>query len=350
MFFKLSLASAIFLTSSLPSCAQSWPWKSIQTGRYPIGYKTIRVIDSSRPYSISPRVPRIFPLHIWYPALRSNARKMRFIDYVQSDQNPTWGEHTAMDVLLDNLRQYGDSARAQEVGSKLADVRTASEKKATAAPGRFPVVLFGNGLNTPGFFYTLMAEYLASHGYVVVEFPSLPENSSSLHSGFDERSILNQLADTEAALGQIAGFSFVDTGKLALVSWSLGGVVQILFQMKNRSVKALVSLDGASQYEYGNDLLKTSVYYDGERFGVPFLNLTGAGSSGAAVPRSRFFYDSLACNKQAFVFEKLTHPDFTSFKQYIRWLDRPDEELQASYEKMCEITRLFVDAVVLDDP
>jgi hypothetical protein len=46
----------------------------------------------------------------------------------------------------------------------------------------------------------------------------------------------------------------VSDGRIGLVAWSLGGVAQALLQMKNPDVGAVVSLDAATGYAYGEKL------------------------------------------------------------------------------------------------
>ncbi len=52
------------------------------------------------------------------------------------------------------------------------------------------------------------------------------------------------------------------TFKLVFVSWSGGGVSQALLQMQNTDVDAILSLEGATGYEYGRDLMKQSPWFD----------------------------------------------------------------------------------------
>ena len=66
-----------------------------------------------------------------------------------------------------------------------------------------------------------MAEYFSSHGYVVVCYPSLPENSSS-EFGFNQRGILNQISDVEMVYDEITKLPFCDKEKMCIRDRSRG--------------------------------------------------------------------------------------------------------------------------------
>ena len=327
--------------------AQEWIWQSIKPGNYQPGYKTIITSSFQRPYSCNPLSPRIMPLHIWYPSQSGSKSRMKFIDYVKSDQNITWTSSDADKIIQNLAKQYVDSAKVDNVAEKLAGIKTSSVLNAKHVAGKFPVLLMGNGLTSPGFVYSLMAEYFSSHGYVVVCYPSLPENSSS-EFGFNQRGILNQISDVEMVYDEITKLPFCDKENIALIGWSVGGASQILYQMKHKIAKAVVSLDAASQYTYGKDLIVNSVYYDSTVFSTPFLNLSAAGPSRFIVPRNTFFLDSLVLNKKQITFSILSHSHFVSFNQYLEMIDRQDQKLKDSYEKMCEVIHLFLDAILLN--
>jgi hypothetical protein len=343
---RLKLVLALLTSIAWQVQGQSWSWESSKLGVFTVGYKTISAETFGRPFTLSPLSPRVLPIHIWYPASESTGVTLNFFEFIKAEQNPQWGNMSASVVLYNRIKQFGDSAKLSQTIKQLEDITSISVRNASPAPGKFPVVLLGNGLSSDGYFYSIMAEYLASHGYVVVAFPSLPENISSGFA-FSERGLLNQINDMEMVMNEIAKLSFVDMDKVSLAAWSVGGASQLLFQMKHHLAKAVVSMDAASQYSYGKDLITHSTYYDSASFKTPFLNLVGAGPTRFVVPRSTFFYDTLATIKQQFTFPALSHANFLSLQQYVAWLENPDTKIKYSYEKMCEVIRLFLDSHVL---
>lgn len=343
---QMRLMFFMFIISIHITSSQEWIWQSIKTGNYLPGYKTITIKSFQRPYTLNPLSPRIVPLHIWYPSQSGSKSGMKFIDYVKSDKNITWAGEDPFKMIYNWTAQYIDTSKVYESARRLTLIRTDAILNAKMGPGKFPVILMGNGLTSPGFIYSLMAEYFASHGYIVVAYPSLPENSIS-GFGFNQRGILNQISDIELVYNEIAKWSFCDKENMALIAWSIGGASQIMYQMKHKIAKAVVSLDAASQYAYGKDLIVNSVYYDSTAFSTPFLNLSAAGHAGYVVPRNDFFFDSLAIHKKQIICSALSHSHFVAFNQYLMLLNQTDIKLKASYEKICETIRLFLDFTLL---
>lgn len=321
--------------------AQKWDWTTAKLGTFRVGYQKLEAKDYGRPFSLGPISARVLPLHVWYPTQQSSTQQMQFLDYVKNEKNASWLSHSASEQLQTLVKQYVDSSKISGLVKKLELMPVAASRDARPPASKFPVVLFGNGLNSPGFVYSLMAEYLATHGYVVVCFPSLPEHSGAKFE-FSDRGVLNQMADLELALHEIARLPYVDPDQLALIAWSVGGASQILLQMKHQHAKAMVSLDAASQYQYGKELITNSVYYDSLALQVPFLNLSAAGPVRFVVPRSTFVSDTLAVRKEQHSFPMLGHSHFLSFQQYLIWLDEPNLELKKSYEEMLEMVRVFL--------
>lgn len=344
---RLQLVLALLTSITWQVQGQSWTWESSKLGAFVVGYKTISAENFGRPFTLSPLSPRVLPIHIWYPASERSAANMKFLEFVKAEQNTHWGNMSASVVLYNRIKQFGDSAKLLKTVKQLEGITTNSVRNASPAPGKFPVVLIGNGLSSDGYIYSIMAEYLASYGYVVVAYPSLPENITSGFA-FSERGLLNQIDDMEMVMDEITKLPFVDIDKVSLVAWSVGGASQLLYQMKHHLAKAMVSMDAASQYSYGKDLITHSAYYDSTSFKTPFLNLVAAGPARFVVPRSAFFYDTIATVKQQFTFTALSHANFLSLEQYVVWLEISDPKIKFSYEKMCEVIRLFLDSHLLE--
>jgi hypothetical protein len=317
------------------------------SGRFSVGYQTLIIKDAGRPYSVRPFLPRVLPVHIWYPARESKKEKLKFITYVDAEQNGTWGNNNSQSMLRSWVKQFTDSSNVDRITMSMINMGTAAVLKATPISGKHPVVVLGNGLTTPGCFYTSMAEYLSSSGYVVVGYPASPE-SDSHNYGFNERGILNQIDDLEWVVDEVSQLPFVDIEKVALASWSVGDASQIILQMKRRIAKVMISLDGASQYKYGEDLIVKSLYYDSANFTVPILSLKASLHGKFVVPRSTFFYDSVAINKMQFVFANFSHSDFLSFAQYVKYFETADQKRKDTHNSMCEIVRMYLDGKLLD--
>lgn len=100
------------------------------------------------------------------------------------------------------------------------------------------------------FYYTFFtAEFLAANGFVVVSLPRLAQMRASV-CGFDLNCLKLQQADLEFAIEKMRGFPNVDASKIGLIAWSFSGLAVAHLQIKNPNVKAVVSLDAATGYQY----------------------------------------------------------------------------------------------------
>lgn len=346
---KLQLVVVLLTIPLAFTYAQPWIWELSRPGSFNVGYQTVTSKSFGRPFDSSPLTERILPIHVWYPTTANKKTVMKFIDFVNAERNNNWRSQSAIEILQENVLPFTDSFHVVTKVKKLESMPTHSIFKAQPADGKFPLVFMGSGLSSPGFIYTLLAEYLVSHGYVVASMPSLPENTNTMFS-FNERGVLNQISDTEMAMDAIIRLAFVDSERIVLAGWSLGGASQILFQMKHRIAKAIVSLDAASQYTYGKDLISKSVYYDTAAFETPFLNVTAAGPARYNVQRSTFFFDSLVSVKKQVTFPGLAHSDVLSLSQYVNWVERSKPRTKESFEKMCNVVLLFLNSQLTDQP
>ena len=237
----------------------------LEPGPHPVGFETMPIRDYSRPFrSEGDDRTRVVTLAIWYPAAGSEGVPMRFGRYVGS---------TGEEELATRLRASGNRLSDDELASIL-DTETAALEGASRAEGTFPLLLFGTGLTAPVYLNTVMCEYLASHGYVVVAVPSLPYRED-VSPDFDALTIESHVRDLELVIHEMRDYPGADIERLGLVAWGSGGVAQVLLQMKNPDVAAVASLDAASGYAYGRELLGESMYFDPMRATAPFFSRDG---------------------------------------------------------------------------
>lgn len=337
-------------------------WNGMPRGAYDVGFKFERQYDHARPYQNQndeqgkPVAHRGRPIQmfIWYPAeANRNAKPMRYEEYLylnDTDSEPWQWREESKQAVLQNYAQELEPFKGDL--KPLLDIQTAASKDAKVAKGKFPVVIFGAGGGTGGHVYSMLCEYLASHGYVVIAHTAL-----GLQKGerwpFDMRGIETQMRDLNFILNYAYRLPNVDAGKLALASWSVGGVSQALLQMQNTEVDAILSLDAATGYEYGRDLLRQSPWFDLKRMSVPYLHMHGELPPRYNVPKNFEYYDSLAvADAYMLSFKKLLHADFISsygVAQHSLVKSERSAEAIASYKIVCQYALNFLNAYLKDD-
>ena len=125
------------------------------------------------------------------------------------------------------------------------DAPTHARSEAAPAPGRFPLVLVGQGNGQTLADQALLAELVASHGYVVATSPSQIRLGTSMASEADVLpSAREQARDLAFAALRVAPLPFVDAHQLAFVGHSFGARSALLAALQEPRTVALVSLDG----------------------------------------------------------------------------------------------------------
>jgi dienelactone hydrolase len=300
--------SLIAVTSLLATLATGSPfWEGLSPGPYRVGFEERELVDDSRPFRADGE-GRSLPALVWYPALDvADAVPVPLERYVGA---------SGRDAFASRLRLYGPSLTPSEIEAVLSAPTNAYEA-APAAPGRFPLLLFSSGLTAPGYLHVVLCEYLASHGYVAVAIPSLPPRDG-LEAAYDQRMVDAQMRDLELVIQELRDDPRVDVRRLGLAAWSLGGVAQALVQMQNPNVVAVVSLDAATGYAYGEELLEGSLFFEPSRATAAFFHATDSREDTSPAAKSfRYFDDVVAGRAYLLTLEGIAHSEMTSFGSVI---------------------------------
>jgi hypothetical protein len=175
------------LLAAAPLSAQDPPplWGHLKPGGYDVGYRRA-VLPAG-------------PLHLWFRARHRGGEPLRVGGYVES-------------------------ADAGAYPARLRDAPTAATRNAAAAAGPFPLVLYVGEPGVVGPDNTVLAEYLASHGYVVAAVPWAD-------GGLD------------AAWAAVGGLSFVRRDTIAMVALGRGWSAAVEFAARQPAVRALLGLN-----------------------------------------------------------------------------------------------------------
>ena len=310
-------------------------WGDLIPGPYPVGYRASVALDSTRTYDGKPR-PIL--LAVWYPA-SAEARSTPVAPYDAYLRVPNVAEHP---MFKPRLQAFVRKAIPHLV--KLLDTPTAAHEDARPAHGRFPVVLYHPGAGGSYEENSLLFEYLATHGYVVVSSAFQSQFPDSI--GNNIGGIARSAPDLEFLSREAARWSFADTERLAVIGHSAGA--QLLFEwIGSRScpARAFVSLD-------------TTLEYTAERFKghlgarralkrltppqIPVLVFAQARMR----PRFGAFDHYLRKSRHTYVaVPHLRHDDFLThgFAERISTGDPEAQAVRRSYEEVCRTIKAFLD-------
>jgi hypothetical protein len=176
----------IVLAAAPPLAAQQPPlWGGLKGGRHAVGYRQVSLAEGT--------------LHVWFPAAAQQGERLRVGEYFG--------------------REGGGPLPA-----RLLQAPSAAFPQAVAAGGSFPLILYAGDPGSAGPDNTVLAEYLASHGYVVA---TVPGTGGGL----------------EVALAALAGHAYVSRDAIAVVARGRGWLPAIEFAAARPAVRAVLGLD-----------------------------------------------------------------------------------------------------------
>jgi dienelactone hydrolase len=256
-------------------------------GTHGVGVRTLKQYDRSRSFSpprgiladvFSKNENRGRPIQtvIWYPA-EKGGQSVKYDDYLQlvgweTDFDGSPREQTR---LVDAwLQMVTDGKRNKQVESERRRAMWAV-RDAVPKAGKFPVVIYAPSVNNTAFENADIAEFLASHGYIVIAGPTVGEAGRYIRMDLKHAEL--QAADIGFLINFARTLPQADLGRVAVAGFSWGGLSNILAATKDERIKALVCLDGAVRYH--NSIVVQAKYATPEKLKTPLLYLAQSPAS-----------------------------------------------------------------------
>jgi tetratricopeptide (TPR) repeat protein len=194
----------------------------------------------------------------------------------------------------------------------------------------------------------------------VISSPSRGTDTRWLGGG-TTKDMETQSRDVAFLLKEINKYKYIDFDRIALMGFSFGGLANTVAVMKNKSIRALVSLDGTERYNY--PVLEKSPYFNLEMLNIPYIHFAQKEIPEEVLMSDKIpadlnykfqLYDSIKCgNAYSYRFHDLTHSYFSSFGVLFanrdKRQDKSDAEIMASYKLLSEHTLQFLNATLKND-
>jgi dienelactone hydrolase len=334
---------------------------SLPYGKHTVGFKHYLRNDSTRTYQRmsdwdNKVTPRPIPVSLWFPAQRpSSPTQMTVESYMAILKEEEEWEALPNERILDwfyytNTQDNKDHFK--EVVKALANVK--------GLQGKFPVVVYAPSYQASSVENFALCELLASRGFVVIASPSRGTENRFLQ-GASIRDIETQARDIRFLIAESAKLPFVDPARLAVMGFSFGGISNVLAQMMDPRIKAIICLDGSIKYQYNK--IQSSPYYNIAKLNVPFifmsqkdipLEVMKADNIDTTLNTKFEFYDSLLYSDAYYLkFNNMTHPYFSSmgvlFQDRDKRQDKADTLIMDSYKWMTMYTLNFLQAFLTNN-
>ena len=263
-----------------------WPQAGLVPGPYPVGFRSGFLPDASRRYDYglvlsSPKTgtrksarPILFA--IWYPAQVSpEETSMCYGDYLQLETELAAGlpeplnqalapkliaeeemqafarelEIYATEEFMDATLGVSSMSLLDDAKRPLLDALLKSPvpafKNAPNAAGAFPLLVYHSGLSGSYEENSIICEYLASCGYIVVSSAYPSASAAYLNIDGDRE---KTLADMQFIIGKMRLLDCVDGRHAAAMGHSFGACASFLLRKRNDAVDAILSFDSTLDY------------------------------------------------------------------------------------------------------
>lgn len=352
----------LFLSIQLSHGQTKTDYLSPAFGNHSVGFTHHVVYDSTRTYQrvgdwTNEFTPRPIPLSIWYPAEASGAPSLKVLDYMRVLAAEEEWEHLPDEQILNWFYYQNNERNRSHLGKSSQAIKEAKARK-----GQFPTIIYAPSLMASSVENFALCEYLASHGYIVIASPSRSDLSIRTNGeGAIERNIETQARDIEFVLGHALQMDQVNKDQIATMGFSLGGISDVVVKMKNKHIKAMVSLDGSIRYQYHR--LKGLPFTNLGKMDVPFIHMAQKVIPDSIMKKYDMdeklntdfeFYDQLTGSRAFRLrFHDLTHAYFSNmgvlFHKRDPLQDKSDDKLIQSGKWVALYTLNFLNAFVKED-
>ncbi len=254
---------------SLFAASQESSFQFLQMpGPYAVGLNVVDQYDPTRAFPPSSKYlskssvgddARPLQTLIWYPSVRSTAEPMTVGDYV---------ELADAEVHFNAPNEKGNRWRSLLKSS--LDISLLAVRDAKPASGRYPVLVYAPSDSSVSWENADLCEYFASHGYVVLASPSMGTSTRDMTDDLD--GINAQARDISFLVTYAESVPDADLSRVAVVSWSWGGIASLFASARDSRIDALVEMDGSLRYYPG--LVKKADDVHPERMTIPLLFFT----------------------------------------------------------------------------
>jgi hypothetical protein len=296
-------------------------WRRLTPGPYGVGLKTLFQYDSSRTWKVTRDYDRRFSpdlngrpvqINVWYPVTPSDlGQRMSYAGYVDQAAADEFSQFN--DTMRQRNREDAVGLVSPDHIVDLQKLEMFARPGDQPAQGRFPVVLYFGGLNASINSNFILAEYLASYGYVFASISILgPSNEQTFQSRTPD-DLEGTVRDMEFAWSILQREQFADSTKVAAIGHSVGAIEAVILGLRNSNVSFLVGLDGTYGFVGLSSVLSRSYGYDANKMRAAFVDVRRAQGAQGNQPLHLTAVASFRRADRTFItIDRMHHSDFAS--------------------------------------
>lgn len=214
---------------------------------------------------------------------------------------------------------------------------------------KHPLIVYAASMNGSSWENAMLFDSLAQHGYVVAAVSSV-----GLYPGFmsGAQDMNEQVDDILYTVHKLKQYPFIDSSKVGLLSWSLGGTAATKAAMLE-NFKCLLSFDGTEIHYFGVDSAWDMEYqqivnippYEPNRLTLPYMYL--ASDRQAVGPVDNLQAQAASKEKYYLQLKNTIHEDFSAITTIVD--DLKHEQDSSSAPAVTKLTCTFFDQYLKGD-
>jgi len=316
----------------------------LEKGTYPVGFSSYKVYDHSMKYALGQdSISRPLLIHLWYPS-RENRNSValdykHYIDLIAQRENYGISGTDIDNNSYNYVKAYSDFAKNNfdlDTGITTRQILASPVSARSGLPLQindpvFPLLIYAPSNGKASVQNHMICEYLASHGFMILSVASAGPNSINREPM--QESTIAQVMDMEYILDYALDSLHVQYTSLGLFGFSTGGNAIALFQMRNKQVSAVLSLDGSQEYSHYLGLFKMEDF-DLEKMDVPYLSMVNSHEDFSIYP---FFNSISSTEKNILRMPYLNHFGFVSNWRFFESCSSGSDlsNMSISYDYLC---------------
>src|SRR5262249_15017364 len=240
-------------------------------------------------------------------------------------------------------RRSADGAAEADV-RKLLEIATEASRDAPPQSGRFPIALF---IHADPLGESVMSEYLASNGFIV----AATESQGSFQPAYrlSVADLETMVRDAESVLRAGRALSSAAPGRFAAIGMSNGALAAVKLALRNRDLRAIVSLDGTIGEQAAARVIPGDPYYDLARISAPIAHFYTDRNAYLQLDQLKGWSHS---PRLLVLMREMRHPEFLAHAEFERFVPgiagRPEGAAGSAYEWLCKKTLAFLQAALAD--
>ncbi|HWB26603.1 MAG TPA: dienelactone hydrolase family protein [Chitinophagaceae bacterium] len=324
------------------------------------GLAVYKTYDSSRTFDTTKQSKNIYrpvKIDVFYPSAQKPATPGLTFGDIMDMYEQRFNFNTPVDschkTTVELARLFCNYFHINSV-DKYLNTRLTIYKGLAMPRHRLPLIIYAAGMNGSAWDNPVLFDSLANNGYVVACVSSVGKYPGYMSDPVD---MDEQVQDILFTIKQMKAVPWVDSTKIGIVSWSMGGTAAVKAALQSKDIKAIASYDGTDIHAYGPDKGWDSEYNairaippaNMQDIKVPYMYLR---SEHPNKIDSMYSCLSLASSQQKF-FVKFTdaiHEDFSSLPVIAALAEPFAKNTHSNYHAVINrLTCLFFDEYVKKD-